>query len=159
MKDGATRSAKTADLVHPPAIKKESPGIGRVLRHASKAYNRVLQERLSSYDIGLAEYLHLRALWSRGGISQIELAQSIGIEKASSTAVLNSLEAKGLIARSRNAQDKRQLNVVLTPAGQALKDTLLPAARSVAFQAVDGFDEREIPLLIALLQKLTLNLT
>jgi DNA-binding MarR family transcriptional regulator len=49
--------------------------------------------------------------------------------------------------------------VVLTQEGQSLKDTLLPAARSVAFQAVDGFEEAEILMLIGLLQRLTANLS
>lgn len=134
------------------------PGIGRVLREASKAWNRLLQDRLADHDIGLAEYLHLRALWSNDGISQIELAQRIGIEKASSTAVLNSLEAKGLIHRSRDAGDRRKVNVFLTEEGKSRKETLLPVAHTVAFQAIRGFREEEVPLLVSLLQRMTSNL-
>jgi len=136
-----------------------SPGVGRALRQASKAYNRVLQERLAAYDIGLAEYLHLRTLWSHDGLSQIELSQRIGIEKASSTAVLNSLEEKELIQRKRNSEDKRKINVFLTIKGHGLKTTLLPAARTVALKAVEGFDENEVRILTGFLQKLTSNLS
>lgn len=140
------------------APESSSPGVGRALRQASKVYNRALQEQLAAYDIGLAEYLHLRSLWSHNGLSQIELSQRIGIEKASSTAVLNSLEDKKLIHRIRNSEDKRKINVFLTPEGGRLKDTLLPAARTVARKAVEGFDESEVQLLTGLLQRLTLNL-
>lgn len=141
-----------------PAPRTGSPGVGQILRQASKTYNARLQESLSPYDIGLAEYLHLRALWTREGISQNELAQRIGIERASSTAVLTSLEHKRLIRRTRDSEDKRKVNVFLTPEGSVLRETLLPAARKVAQRAVEGFVESEVSLLTGLLQKMTLNL-
>lgn len=135
------------------------PGIGRVLREASKVWNKLLQERLAVHDIGLAEYLHLRALWANDGISQIELAQRIGIEKASSTAVLNSLEAKELIRRVRDERDKRKVNVFLTTKGQTQRETLLPVAHSVALQSIRGFDQSDVQHLVVLLAKLTANLS
>lgn len=151
-------SATGRDLPRTSHAESPSPGVGRALRQANKVYNRALQERLAAFDIGLAEYLHLRSLWSNDGLSQIELSQRIGIEKASSTAVLNSLEEKKLIQRIRNSDDKRRINVFLTGKGDSLKETLLSAARTVALKAVDGFDESEARTLTRLLEKLATNL-
>ncbi|MGV6874956.1 MarR family winged helix-turn-helix transcriptional regulator [Pseudochelatococcus sp. B33] len=151
-------SAGKANLVPSPYAEGARPGIGRVLREASKVWNRLLQERLAVHNIGLAEYLHLRALWAQDGVPQIELAQRIGIEKASSTAVLNSLETKDLIRRTRDAEDRRKVNVFLTEKGQELKETLLPTAHTVALQAIRGFHEDEVLLLVSLLRKMIDNL-
>ena len=151
-------STTSENLTEHTPTESSSPGVGRALRQASKVYNRSLQEELATYDIGLSEYLHLRSLWSHNGLSQIELSQRIGIEKASSTAVLNSLEEKKLIQRIRNSEDKRRINVFLTPEGEALQETLLPAARTVALRAVEGFSESDVQMLTGLLQRLTLNL-
>ena len=153
-----TLNSTTSENLTDTPTESSSPGVGRALRQASKVYNRALQEELATYDIGLSEYLHLRSLWSHNGLSQIELSQRIGIEKASSTAVLNSLEEKKLIQRIRNSEDKRRINVFLTPEGEALQETLLPAARTVALRAVEGFSESEVRMLTGLLQRLTLNL-
>ena len=56
---------------------------------------------------------------------------------ASSTAILDSLEAEGLITRVRNASDRRKINVFLTPAGAALKKPLMACAAKANKQALE----------------------
>ncbi len=67
---------------------------------------------------------------------QTELSQRIGIEKASSTAVLASLEARKFVRRVRNVVDRRKANLFLTDSGRAFLERLIPCA--VAVNAV-GF--------------------
>src|SRR5688572_18070815 len=111
-------------------------GIGKLLRRAHRSYSRKLKEELAGHGVSLAQYLHLRELWELNGITQIELSQKVGIEKASSTAVLDALEKSGLIVRVRNAKDRRKVNVYVTPAGKKIRDVLGPAAKGVAARAV-----------------------
>jgi MarR family transcriptional regulator, organic hydroperoxide resistance regulator len=132
--------------------------IGRALRQAIKAYNSVLQEELAPYGVGVAEFLHLRSLWSQDGVSQIELAQELGIERASCAEVLSSLEEKELIFRRRSSEDRRRVDIFVSPKGDGLKRTVLPAGRRVALKAVDGFSETEIGLLTRMLGRMTVNL-
>lgn len=133
-------------------------GVGKLLRRAHRIYSRKLQERLAEHDVSLAQYLHLRELWELNGITQIELSQKVGIEKASSTAVLDALEKQGFIFRVRNAQDRRKVNVYLTPAGQNIRDVLSPAAKSVAARAVGDLSGPELDLLFSVLNRMIVNL-
>src|SRR5918997_5872610 len=107
-----------------PARSQPPSGVGKLLRRAHRSYSRRLQESLADYGVSLAQYLHLRELWEVNGITQVELSQKVGIEKASSTAVLDALEKQKLILRVRNTQDRRKVNVYLTPAGQKLREVL-----------------------------------
>lgn len=132
-------------------------GIGRLLRRAHRSYSRRLQEKVADFDLTLAQYLHLRELWSQDGIAQNELSQRIGIEKASSTAVLEAMERNGLIERVRNADDRRKVNVRLTPDGWALQDSVKPAARLVATRAVAGLSRPELDQLFRLLDRVIEN--
>jgi MarR family transcriptional regulator, organic hydroperoxide resistance regulator len=133
-------------------------GIGKLLRHAHRAYSRKLQDGLAAHGVTLAQYLHLRELWELNGVTQNELSQKVGIEKASSTSVLDALEKNGLIVRVRNAQDRRKVNVHLTPAGQRIRELISPAARSVAMQAVSDLSEPELDSLFSALNRVIANL-
>src|SRR5215207_2761736 len=75
-------------------------GLGALLRNADMAFNRVLREELARHDITFSQFQHLWQLWTSDGLAQVELSRRIGIETASSTAVIDQLEKRGLIARA-----------------------------------------------------------
>jgi DNA-binding MarR family transcriptional regulator len=141
-----------------PARAQPPAGVGKLLRRAHRSYSRKLQERLADHGISLAQYLHLRELWELNGITQVELSQRVGIEKASSTAVLDALEKQNLILRVRNAEDRRKVNVYLTPAGQKVRSVLSPAAKDVAAQAVSELSQAELDVLVSVLNRMIANL-
>jgi DNA-binding MarR family transcriptional regulator len=141
-----------------PRVRRAHRGVGAMMRYAHRAYSRVLQRRLAAFDLTLAQYLHLRTLWEEGPLTQIEISQRIGIEKASSTSVIDALEKEGMIQRKRDIQDRRKINVSLTPAGEKLRETVLSATRAVAAEAVVGLDETELTVFFQILDKMIANL-
>ncbi|HTH97457.1 MAG TPA: MarR family transcriptional regulator [Stellaceae bacterium] len=141
-----------------PRVRRAHRGVGAMTRYVHRAYSRVLQRRLMPYNLTVAQYLHLRTLWQDGPMTQIEISQRIGIEKASSTSVIDSLEKEGLILRVRDTQDRRKINVSLSPKGEALRDQVRIVARSVADDAVIGIDDDELLLFFKILDKMIANL-
>jgi MarR family transcriptional regulator, organic hydroperoxide resistance regulator len=139
-------------------VRRSHRGVGAMLRYAHRAYSRVLQKRLAPFGLTVAQYLHLRTLWQEGPMTQIEISQHIGIEKASSTAVLDALEKSGMIDRARDERDRRKINVRLTPAGKSLQDAVLTSTRAVAAEAVLDLDEAEVALFFGVLTKMIRNL-
>ena len=99
-------------------------GLGMLLRAADSSFNRVLRMKLAKHRVSFSEFQHLRQLWDEEGLSQVEMSRRIGIERASSTAVIDSLLRKKLIRRSPDPSDKRKHVVYLTPRGAALRDRL-----------------------------------
>ena len=61
--------------------------------------------------------------------SQTGLAKELRIEGATVTRHLDRLEREGLVTRSRDLEDRRQISVELTAAGKALHRRLRSVAR------------------------------
>jgi DNA-binding MarR family transcriptional regulator len=137
----------------PPAI-----GIGMLLRAADSTFNRHLRNALALHDVTFGQFQHLRNLWVENGLTQAELSRRIGIEMASSTAILDSLEARRLIARVRNATDRRKINVFLTPAGAALKKPLMACAARVNKAARRGLTDAQLASVFELVGRIIANL-
>jgi DNA-binding MarR family transcriptional regulator len=143
------RAGKPQRLRGTPA-RPPKTGIGMLLRDADSAFNRYLTAQLAVHGVTFGQFQHLRNLWVEDGLTQTELSRRIGIEMASSTAILDSLAAGKLITRVRNAVDRRKINVFLTPAGAALEKALMACAADANKRASKGLSKAEVAHLFAL---------
>jgi MarR family transcriptional regulator, organic hydroperoxide resistance regulator len=132
-------------------------GLGMLLRDADTAFNRYLTAQLAAHGVTFGQFQHLRNLWVENGLTQAELSRRIGIEMASSTAILDSLVAAKLITRVRNTADRRKINVFLTPAGAALEKALMACAADSNRRASKGLTRREVAQLFALAGQIIAN--
>jgi DNA-binding MarR family transcriptional regulator len=55
-----------------------------------------------------------------------DLAQKLGVTRATITGLLDGLERDGFIKRLDNPEDRRRMTVILTPAGRRYLDRVLP---------------------------------
>ncbi len=142
------------------ARKREAPsvGLGMLLRNADMIFNRVLREALARHDISFSQFQHLWQLWKSEGLAQVELSRRIGIETASSTAVIDQLEKRGLIRRERDTADRRRINVTLTPAGRALERPLTERVIGVNALARKGLSKAEVGVLFDIVERVIGNL-
>jgi DNA-binding MarR family transcriptional regulator len=69
----------------------------------------------------------LAVLAGKEPLSQQEAAEQLGVDRTTMVALIDALEAKGLVERHRSAQDRRRNIVELTPAG---RDSLRRASRA-----------------------------
>jgi DNA-binding MarR family transcriptional regulator len=147
-------------VLSPPVASRHAPevGIGMLLRDANIAFNRVLRAHLAEFAINFGQFQHLRQLWEQDGMSQVELAERIGIAKAASTSVLDALERRGLIRRERDTTDRRRALVFLTPAGAALREPLWDCARAANVTARDGLTNQDVAILFDLVGRVCGNL-
>jgi len=143
------RAGKPQGLRGTPA-RPPKTGIGMLLRDADSAFNRYLTAQLAVHGVTFGQFQHLRNLWVEDGLTQAELSRRVGIEMASSTAILDSLAAGKLITRVRNAADRRKINVFLTPAGAALEKALMACAADANKRASKGLSKAEVAHLFAL---------
>jgi DNA-binding MarR family transcriptional regulator len=102
-------------------------------------------------------WLYLRALWHEDGLTQSELSRRVRASKPTTLAQLRRMEIRGLIRFERRNQDKRLVNVRLTPEGRALKSKLLPIARLNHDAALAGFKKAEIEMLFDALHRIRRN--
>jgi MarR family transcriptional regulator, organic hydroperoxide resistance regulator len=128
-----------------------------LLREADWAFNRYLRQELAAHEVTFGQFQHLRNLWVENGLTQADLSRRIGIEMASSTAILDSLEAAGLITRIRNATDRRKINVFLTKSGAALEKPLMACAAMANRQARKGLTDAEVASVFAHVGRIIAN--
>lgn len=144
-------------------ILRQSPsakrGLGASLRLAHHLYGKHLQKRLVGADLSLAQYVHLRTLKEEGKITQSELSARMGIEKASSTRVLDELSQRNLISRERHKTDRRRIIVSLTDEGREAIGQAMDSARTVAEMASTNLEDGELLALFAALDRIIENLS
>lgn len=134
-------------------------GLGKRLRLAHIAFSRGLRLELAKEDVSFGQFVHMERLWEQDGLTQKELSRRVGVEMASSTAILAELEARGFVRRQRNEKDRRAINVFLTAAGEALKPRLLACAARVNARARSALPKETIEPLLAALERMTAELT
>ncbi|MEG1578919.1 MAG: MarR family transcriptional regulator, partial [Oscillospiraceae bacterium] len=74
-----------------------------------------LATRLEVYDITPGQYGVLNYLWENGQGTPKDLAQVLVLETSTISGVLDRMQKKGLIDRQIAANDRRSIEVVLTP--------------------------------------------
>ena len=86
--------------------------------------------------------IHIHML--KEGVTQHQLAQSLGIEMPSLTRTLKQLEAQLLITRCVDEHDKRSKNIYFTAQGRKILHTLKEKIAEVKSQLYQGFTATQL---------------
>jgi DNA-binding MarR family transcriptional regulator len=92
--------------------------IGYMLRRASLAVNHDLASRAAAIDLRPAQFAVLAIIDRNPGLRQTQVAEALQIKKTNFVALLDALEARGLVRRERVAADRRSYALHLTPQGR-----------------------------------------
>ena len=76
---------------------------------------------LEPLGLTYTQYITLMALWEHRMLSVKDMGKLLHLDSGTLTPVLKALEKKGLVTRARGL-DRRNLDVTLTEAGEALKE-------------------------------------
>lgn len=87
--------------------------------------------------------------------SPTEIADAIGVTRATMTGLIDTLERDGLVERTPDAADRRMMKLKLTPAGLALLRNFLPGYFRCISSLLRPLDHDERKTLVALLGKIT----
>lgn len=123
-------------------------GVGRRWRQTLDA--RLAQQGLS--DAVWTSLMHLHRLGN--GISQSELAASVGIEGSSLVRLLDTLVAQGLVERQPHATDRRIKQLYLTEAGSHSVSTIRLHLERIEEALLADLDEAEAAALLRGLEKI-----
>lgn len=92
------------------------------LYSASMAITRVYKPILDRLGLTYPQYLVLHALWEMDGRTVGAIGERLALESSTITPLVKRLEAAGLVARRRNPEDERQVQVFLTERGRAIRE-------------------------------------
>lgn len=91
------------------------------LYSASLAMTKLYKPLLEAIGLTYPQYLVMLVLWEGDRLTVSELGERLTLDSGTLTPLLKRLEAAGLLARLRDAEDERRVRIVLTEAGRALR--------------------------------------
>ncbi|WP_019585194.1 MarR family winged helix-turn-helix transcriptional regulator [Deinococcus apachensis] len=124
------------------------------LWRAAHAVEVAANRHLTDHGLTISQFGVIEALYHLGPLSQRQLANKILRSSGNLTMVIDNLERDGLVRRERNPQDRRVMNVFLTPEGEALVARVLPNHVRGIRDVFAGLTPQELGQLAALTRKL-----
>ena len=108
--------------------------IRRIIR-AVDMHSKMLQQ---AQDITAPQLVCLLTLLKEGALTMKRLSQLIDLSASTTVGVVDRLEAKGLVSRTRSTQDRRQVFISITVEGQEMaKRSPFP----LQSRLIDGFQK------------------
>jgi MarR family transcriptional regulator, 2-MHQ and catechol-resistance regulon repressor len=126
------------------------------LMRAAGAVTARVHRGLSAEGVSISQFGVLEALLHRGPLAQCELGRKILKSSGNVTVVVDHLVQRGLVARERDAFDRRRVAVSLTAAGRKLIARLFPRHAGEVCAALAVLTVREQQQLARLCRKLGL---
>ena len=124
--------------------------LAQVGAHAAKRFGEELAPlKLSPPHAGI-----LRVLAGASGLNQRELGARLGIHPSRLVAIVDEMEALGLVKREAHSDDRRQYALVLTAQGREALREIGTVGRRHNEMLLRSLSEEERGILVGLLQKI-----
>lgn len=124
-----SRPSSKSDDKLPVVPESLSHSIGYLLNFNGRLIRERLEKVLEPLNLDLRELGVMRILESEGPLSQHVLGRRHNIDRTTTVQVIDQLEARQLVLRSQNVEDRRSNLLFLTPRG---RKTLLRALKLVS---------------------------
>lgn len=133
--------------------------LGFLLGDVSRLIRLRFDERARRLDLTRAQWRVLAQLRRREGINQRALADILEIENITLTRHIDRLEAKGLVERRGDPNDRRVRTLHFKPGTEAMLGKMRKLSEQTRAEALNGISERDSEQLIDMLIKIKDNLS
>jgi DNA-binding MarR family transcriptional regulator len=118
-----------AGAAGPPEIPGDPLALERqvcfALSVAARSVLSVYRPLLEPMGLTHPQYLVMLALWGQSPLAVKDLIEMLQLDGPTLSPLLKRLEAAGLVTRTRDPNDERQLRIDLTPRGRELREDAL----------------------------------
>lgn len=137
-----------------------SQTIGRLIGVSHHSFQRRLEESLRREHVPITadQFKMMSRLWQEDGVSQQEIAQKIGRNRAATGRMIDTLERNQLVERKAHPTDRRLKLIFLTPLGKEIRSKADECAQEVLELGIRNFTEDERSVLKKMLISLIDNL-
>ena len=145
-----------ADDVIPEPVAAAEPALDELLMGAARALRRRWSHGLGPVDLSPHDGRALRVVGRHGPTRLGVVAEHLRIAPRSATDVIDRLEERGLVAREPDPDDRRAMNVRLTPQGGAVLAQVDAARRADAehfFGDLSAAERRSLARMLATLDR------
>jgi DNA-binding MarR family transcriptional regulator len=132
--------------------------LGYWLRVVSNHVSQAFKAKVEQQGVTVAEWVVLRALFTKDGIKPSELAVTLGLTRGAISKLVDRLVAKGLVSVRSDARDSRAQRLSLETSGRRLVPRLAKLADENDAQAFGHLDQAQRAMLLATLKELVEHL-
>ncbi len=126
------------------------------LSRAAESATHHINRHLQAENLTMSQFGALEALYFLGPLRPGQLAHKILKSGGNMTLVINNLVKRGLVTRQRREEDRRCIDIEITPAGQTLIANIFPRHVAGIVDTMSVLSENEQEQLSALCRKLGL---
>lgn len=136
----------------PPDLVKEIIYQIRRLIQAKELYTKELTKK---YQVSASQLNCLLALYEQGSLPLSQIATHIMVKSSTVTGIIDRLEQKGLVTRSRTSPDRRVITVELTESGRTLAENAPPPIQQKVLEGLERLPQSEMEKIVLGLNMLT----
>lgn len=127
--------------------------LGFHIRQAQGTMHRRFIEALSAVDLTQKQSGALWLVGANPGASQIGIGNALRMDRATTMAIIDKLEARDLVVRQRSTVDRRRHELYLTPEGQKLLVKVKKLVKDHERSFSERFSDDELATLVDLLRR------
>jgi DNA-binding MarR family transcriptional regulator len=94
--------------------------LGYWMRRAQGAMHRDYMAAVVGLDLTQKQTATLWLIQSNPGVSQVAVAAALGMDRATTMALVDRLQERGFVLRKKSKADRRRQELYATPAGQSI---------------------------------------
>jgi DNA-binding MarR family transcriptional regulator len=117
-----------------------------LLHRAAQRMHVVTGEQAEKHGLQLRDYIVLSALDKTPGLTQVELARTLGLDKTTLMSQLDGLERGGLVVRHSDPQDRRRRIPEITATGDDVRAKVARASDEAEAAALAAYNPAEVAL-------------
>jgi len=139
-------------------IDHQTDRIGPMMGKIHRAIRKELDNKFKEFSITPPQFEVLLLLWAEDGLLLSELGRKLSRDGPTITGVVDRMEKKQLVKRTRDERDRRAIKIVLTLKGVRLKGKLTTLRNEIIDKTIGNFARNELEQLEYLLTKIWGNL-
>jgi DNA-binding MarR family transcriptional regulator len=128
--------------------------VGYLMRICTNRLLPQMEALFQDQELTFSQWTTLVALHDGRIATAGDLAHNICHDAGSLTRLIDQMEKRGLVTRTRSDKDRRVVTIALTPRGRTLVEALAPKVMDFWNSLLSGFSHAEIDTLINLLTRL-----
>ena len=132
-------------------------GLGFFIGRARKTFILELEKELAPYDVSSSQWAVILNIYDGRATTAGEMCKVMRYDPGAMTRLLDRLEDKNFLRRMRTGDDRRTVQLELTPSGKALRPKIINALVTVLNRLLRGFTKTEVRQLKDMLDRINAN--
>lgn len=127
--------------------------LGFRLRRLQNQLSRDFSEKTKSWEIRQGMFSSLEIISANPGVSQAALSTEVGLDKSAIVPLIDDMESRGWVVRTRSTSDRRRNHLTITDSGRKTLNDLIEQMTHTEARALATLTAEERAVVSAALDK------